>query len=104
MENINVNNCSTTRDMILSKRKVEIDRMIVEHKFQEIKSDLEGTKKYFQELRTRYLWEVDYNVMETYPSFFRPEIKNYLHLLALNNIQMKMTLINQQSHIYWEIY
>lgn len=92
---------------ILDQRLKEIERIVYEHNFQEIDSNIstqKGNKKYFQDTRSRYIWEVDLYKLETYPEFFRPNLSDYQELMKLNQINLKMTLINQQSQIFWEIY
>lgn len=92
---------------ILEQRQNEIKRIVSEHNFQKINSDFPSrnpNKKYYQDARSRYIWEVDLFKNETYPEFMRPNLNDYQELMKLNQIDLKMTWINQQSQIFWEIY
>ncbi len=93
--------------MILSQRQKEIDRIVKEHNFTELNGNFVGKKdnrKYYQDSRYKYIWEVDISKMETYPEFTRPCYEDYQELMKLNKIGLKMTWINQQSQIYSETY
>lgn len=107
MENYHRQTHFDSQNSILEQRQKEIERIVSEHNFQEINSDFPNrkpNKKYFQDVRSRYIWEVDLTKLETYPEFFRPNLNDYQELMKLNQINLKMTSINQQSQIFWEIY
>jgi len=101
------NNNNNNKTCILAQRQNEIDRIVKEHNFIELNGNIVGKKenrKYYQDSRYKYIWEVDTTKLETYPEFTRPNFEDYQELMKLNKIGLKMTWINQQSHIYNETY